>query len=106
MHRFNLHRVCHRNSGFADFSNQRRARFFSQGDRRLHIRPALFAVEETLNLLGLVVLLLADGLIEALEGGIEGFHERSERADGAAGQARGRFSGRANSQRKTQAQGQ
>jgi hypothetical protein len=49
-------------------------------------------------LLGLVVLLLADGLIEALEGGIEGFHERSERADGAAGQARGRFSGRANSQ--------
>jgi hypothetical protein len=49
-------------------------------------------------LLGLVVLLLADGLIEALEGGIEEFHERSERADGEAGQARDQFSGRANSQ--------
>ncbi len=87
MHRLNLYRVGDRNPGFADRS-----------DRRLHVRPALLAVEETLDLLGLVVLLLADGLIEALEGGIEGFHERSERADGAAGQARDRFSGRANSQ--------
>lgn len=98
MHRLNLYRVGDRNPGFADRSDQRRARFFGQGDRRLHVRPALLAVEETLDLLGLVVLLLADGLIEALEGGIEGFHERSERADGAAGQARDRFSGRANSQ--------
>ena len=106
MHRFNLYRVCHRNSGFADRSNQWRARFFGQGDRRLHVRPALLAVEETLDLLGLVVLLLADGFIEALEGSVEGFHERPVPADVKRGQASGRFSGRANSQRKTQAQGQ
>ena len=92
MHRFNLYRVCHRNSGFADRSNQWRARFFGQGDRRLHVRPALLAVEETLDLLGLVVLLLADGFIEVLEGRVEGFHERPAPADVEPGQASGRFS--------------